>query len=89
MADRASGAYKEEKPWRFRDQALFVGFGPVEAPRYAVSVVVEHGGGGSSMAAPIGGDVLREALRIDPPAAPPGPTASDSNGGDNPDLQDG
>lgn len=75
MADRLSGAYKEEKPWRFRDHALFVGFGPVEAPRYAVSVVVEHGGGGSSMAAPIAADVLREALRIDPPNLP-GPTAS-------------
>ena len=76
MADRLSGAYKDEKPWRYRDHALFVGFGPVEAPRYAVSVVVEHGGGGSSMAAPIGADVLREALRIDP-LTPPGPTASE------------
>ncbi|SDF44394.1 MULTISPECIES: penicillin-binding protein 2 [Thalassobaculum] len=85
MADRASGAYKEEKPWRFRDHALFVGFGPVEAPRYAVAVVVEHGGGGSSMAAPIGADVLREALRIDPP----GPTASGESGAPTPERQDG
>lgn len=79
MADRLSGAYKEEKPWRFRDHALFVGFAPVEAPRYAVSVVVEHGGGGSSMAAPIAADVLREALRIDPPSGP-GVTASREDG---------
>lgn len=85
MADRASGAYKEEKPWRFRDHALFVGFGPVEAPRYAVAVVVEHGGGGSSMAAPIGADVLREALRIDPP----GPTAMDEGVKDTTESQDG
>ncbi|WP_420562368.1 penicillin-binding protein 2 [Thalassobaculum sp.] len=85
MADRASGAYKEEKPWRFRDHALFVGFGPVEAPRYAVAVVVEHGGGGSSMAAPIGADVLREALRIDPP----GPTAMDESVKDTTESQDG
>jgi penicillin-binding protein 2 len=38
----------------------------VEAPRYAVSVVVEHGGGGSSVAAPIASDVLLETLRRDP-----------------------
>lgn len=77
MAERLSGTYKDEKPWRYRDHALFVGFGPVEAPRYAVSVVVEHGGGGSSMAAPIAADVLREALRIDPVQPPVGPSATE------------
>jgi penicillin-binding protein 2 len=45
-------------PWRFRDHALFVGFAPVDNPRYAVSVVVEHGIGGSRAAAPIARDVL-------------------------------
>jgi len=77
MAERAAGLHKSEnRPWRHRDHALFVGYGPVEAPRYAVAVVVEHGGGGSSMAAPIAADVLREALRIDPLAPPVGPTAA-------------
>lgn len=52
----------EEKPWEERDHALFVGYGPIEAPRYAVSVLVEHGGGGSKVAAPIARDILREAL---------------------------
>ncbi|MEQ8394857.1 penicillin-binding protein 2 [Thalassobaculum sp.] len=84
MAERLSGAYKEEQPWHFRDHALFVGYGPVEAPRYAISVVVEHGGGGSSMAAPIAADVLREALRIDPPG-PLGPTAARDDGDPDPD----
>ena len=42
-----------ERPWKERDHALFVGYAPVKNPRYAVSVVVEHGGSGSSMAAPI------------------------------------
>lgn len=72
MAQRAAGLAKyEDQPWRDRDHALFVGFAPVEAPRYAVAVVVEHGGGGSSKAAPIAADVLLETLRIDPgPAGP-------------------
>lgn len=43
---------------RFRDHALFVSFAPVEAPRYAVSVVVEHGISGSRAAAPIARDVI-------------------------------
>jgi len=67
MAERLAGIVKnKDRAWRDRDHALFVGFAPSEAPRYAVSVVVEHGGGGSSMAAPIAADVLVEALRIDP-----------------------
>ncbi len=48
----------EEKPWIERDHALFVGYGPLENPRYAVSVIVEHGGGGAKKAAPIAKDVL-------------------------------
>ncbi len=48
----------EEKPWKERDHALFVGYGPLENPRYAVSVIVEHGGGGAKKAAPIAKHVL-------------------------------
>jgi penicillin-binding protein 2 len=55
-----------ERPWNERDHAVFVGYAPVEAPRYAVSVLVEHGGGGSSIAAPIGRDIMREVLTRDP-----------------------
>ena len=43
---------------------MFVGYAPVKNPRYAVSVVVEHGGSGSSMAAPIAKETLRRALEI-------------------------
>jgi penicillin-binding protein 2 len=39
-----------------------VGYAPHDAPRYAVSVVVEHGGGGSAVAAPIARDALMRAL---------------------------
>ena len=49
-------------PWEQRDHALFVGFAPYDDPRYAVSVVVEHGGGGSSAAAPVARDIMLYAL---------------------------
>ncbi len=53
----------KERPWKDRDHALFVGFAPVHKPRYAVAVIVEHGGGGSKVAAPIARDLLRETQR--------------------------
>lgn len=52
----------QDVPWEQRDHALFVAFAPVEAPRIACSVVVEHGGGGSSTAAPIARDIVLQAL---------------------------
>ncbi len=56
----------EERPWEERDHALFVAFAPVANPRYAVAVVVEHGGGGSAVAAPVAHDILLETLQRDP-----------------------
>lgn len=44
--------------WKSRDHSLFIGYAPTDAPRYALSVVVEHGGFGSRAAAPIARDVL-------------------------------
>ena len=64
LSERRRGIVKNaNRPWIERDHALFVTYAPVDAPRYAVSVVVEHGGGGSKVAAPIARDVMREALR--------------------------
>lgn len=64
-AERDIGVRKNsELPWEERDHALFVGFAPVERPRFAVSVVVEHGGGGSAVAAPIARDVLDAVQRL-------------------------
>ncbi|MFW2588957.1 penicillin-binding protein 2 [Sagittula sp. SSi028] len=58
----------EADPWEDRDHALFVNFAPYDAPQIAVSVVVEHGVGGSKTAAPIGRDVTLQALyKGDPP----------------------
>ncbi|MBY0349530.1 penicillin-binding protein 2 [Tabrizicola sp.] len=57
--ERATGLRtQEELPWNRRDHALYVAFAPFDAPRYAVTVVVEHGGGGSTVAAPIARDML-------------------------------
>lgn len=64
MAEREGGVRKnEEKPWRERDHALFVGFAPVNAPQYVAAVVIEHGGGGSTAAAPVARDILADAQR--------------------------
>ncbi|MEY3196747.1 MAG: Penicillin-binding protein [Pseudomonadota bacterium] len=40
-------------PWKSRNHGLFIGYGPVHNPKFALSVVVDHGGGGASCAAPI------------------------------------
>ena len=64
-AERETGVLKNhELPWKERDHALFVGFGPVANPRFAVSVVVEHGGSGSGAAAPLARDILLEAQNL-------------------------
>ncbi|MBB3994770.1 penicillin-binding protein 2 [Sulfitobacter undariae] len=49
-------------PWEQRDHALFVSFAPYDNPRFACAVLVEHGGGGSTAAAPIARDVMLQAL---------------------------
>ncbi len=75
-AEREAGVVRnEDLPWERRDHALFVAFAPTEAPSIAVSVVVEHGGGGSRAAAPIARDIVLQALHGGLPplsAYPPG-----------------
>jgi len=59
-SERQDGVVKnEDRPWKKRDHALFVGYAPSTKPKYAISVVVEHGGSGSSVAAPIARDVFK------------------------------
>jgi penicillin-binding protein 2 len=61
--ERARGVVRnEDLPWRRRDHALFVGYAPYDDPKYAISVVVEHGGGGSAAAAPVARDIMLFAL---------------------------
>lgn len=67
MAERATGVKKNDQlPWRERDHALFVAYAPLNAPRYACAVIVEHGGGGSTVAAPIARDILVECQKRAP-----------------------
>jgi len=48
-ADRRAGRTKSERlPWKYRDHGLFVAFAPADAPRYAISVVLEHGNHGAA-----------------------------------------
>jgi penicillin-binding protein 2 len=73
-AERKRGVIRNEAlPWKQRDHALFVAFAPTDAPRYACSVILEHGIAGGKYAAPIARDVLsflfepERALKILPP----------------------
>ena len=61
--ERARGVTSNaDLPWERRDHALWVDYAPFDNPRFAVAVVVEHGQGGSTAAAPIGRDITLRAL---------------------------
>ena len=61
--ERGIGVTKnKDLPWVKRDHALFTGYAPSENPKYAISVIVEHGGSGSAVAAPIARDIMLHAL---------------------------
>lgn len=73
---RESGHFDSGKlPWEYRPHALFVAYAPYDAPRYALSVVIEHGNAGAAAAAPMARGIMTEVLRRDPAnrpdAAPP------------------
>ena len=80
MAERARGLTKpQDMPWKDRDNALFIGFAPVDNPKYAIAVVLEHGIGGAAFAGPIARDILEFALKRNtspPTMIPPGAPAS-------------
>jgi len=59
MAERAGGVRTNESlAWRMRDHSLFMAFAPVENPRYAAATIMEHGGFGAQVAAPLIRDTL-------------------------------
>jgi penicillin-binding protein 2 len=74
--ERATGVLSNNAlPREQRDHALFVNYAPHDAPKYAVAVVVEHGGGGSTAAAPIARDITLQALYGGDPPLEAYPTA--------------
>jgi penicillin-binding protein 2 len=61
MEERGRGVSKnEDLPWNRHDHALFIAYAPISNPKFSCAVVVEHGGGGSAVAAPIARDILIE-----------------------------
>ena len=65
MKERQTGVLKQEDlPWKYRNHALFVAYAPVDKPKYGIAVLVEHGGSGT-VAVPIAGQMLQEALQLD------------------------
>ena len=71
----------EEIRERLRDHALFVGFAPTDEPKIAVAVIVENGGGGSAVAAPVARELF-DAWLEDFPAADHAPLVEpDADGG--------
>ena len=82
QAERETGVIPNSKlDWHLRDHSLFVGYAPYNTPRYAISVVIEHGGGGAQVAAPISRDIMVHLLRggvhhVPKAPVPPAPVAS-------------
>jgi penicillin-binding protein 2 len=66
-AERATGVVRggDAIARELRDHALFVAYAPADNPKYAISVIVEHGEGGSRTAAPVARDILAAAIKME------------------------
>ncbi len=64
-AQREAEVKQESLDYKDRDHALFIAYAPVSDPKYAISVVVEHGGSGSKAAAPIAKKIIKKVLERD------------------------
>jgi penicillin-binding protein 2 len=62
VAQREAEVKHSEITYKERDHAWFVAFAPVKDPKYAISVLVEHGGSGSSAAAPVAKKVIKKII---------------------------
>ena len=60
--DRELDLDTAEIPYEERDHALYIAFGPYKSPQYAMSIIVEHGGSGSSAAAPIAKELFKMVI---------------------------
>ena len=61
-AQREAEVKQESLPYKDRDHALFVAYAPYNDPKYAISVLVEHGGSGGKAAAPIAKKIIKKVL---------------------------
>jgi penicillin-binding protein 2 len=70
MQSRAQGKTDtRDRPWEERDHALFIGYGPAGegvTPRYAIALVIEHGGKGGEVAAQLARHLFEKLLEISP-----------------------
>ena len=65
MQERLEGVRQSSAlPWHLRDTAEFIGYAPVDNPRYAVAVIGEHEGWGSVFGAPKARDILYKTQQI-------------------------
>ncbi|MFC3126334.1 penicillin-binding protein 2 [Pseudoroseomonas globiformis] len=85
---RERGYRAEAMPREWRPHALFVAYAPYDAPRYAISVVVEHGLSGAGAAAPLARDIMVDTINRLRPTAPSAPQAGPSPDGQQPDRAD-
>ena len=96
--DYKPGQSRKSDVWALKDHNLFIAFAPVDAPRYAVAVIIEHGGrGGGTAGAPRAREVMRTVLLKDPemreritrplPPAPTGPQVDEGAIGAAPDPE--
>ncbi len=60
--DRELDLKTSEIPYEERDHALYVAFGPYKNPRYAISILIEHGGSGGSVAAPLAKTLFKKII---------------------------
>jgi len=65
VRSQAHGADSSKEPdKKYRNHALFIAYAPLEKPRYAVGVVIEHGSHGATTAAPVGRDILIQVQQM-------------------------
>ncbi len=61
-ADRELNLKQSEIEYKNRDHALYVAFAPYKEPRYSISVLIEHGGSGSKVAAPLASKLIKKII---------------------------
>ena len=67
LSSSAVSGARKSNVWSQKDHNLFIAYAPIDNPRYAVSVIVQHGGmGGGTAGAPRAREVMRVALLKDP-----------------------